>query len=246
MVCIELLYSEHSDTNINSDYNIRIFIANIYFRALSYGIFNGHCCCELYNDTNEEIMEPTSSVGVSATTLDETANIEIHVIGCQLEIHDDEEMARVIKSLFDPFVSNNKSQKKISNININNISLQSYSSLKCIIMTNSNNYNITKTKMYKSFSDDKNVYFIDMILLLELGDNNWIGIIFRNYTKNNNYIHIECQLNDTDICTSDVNSGRDRVRSLLRFTWSIFNETDQNNSGTMYTNVLTFYIFYYI
>ncbi len=34
--------------------------------------------------------------------------------------------------------------------------------------------------------------------------------------------------------------------SLLQFTWGIFNEIYQNKSGTMYTNVLIFYIFYYI
>ncbi len=131
----------------------------------------------------------------------------------------------------------NKSQREISNININkllyiknNISLQLYSSLKCIIMRN-NNYTITKTKLFTSFSDNKNIYFyIDTISLLELGNNNWIGIVFRNYSKNNNNIHIKCELGDTDICTSNINSERDRVRSLLRFTWGIFNES---NLGTI-------------
>ncbi len=78
-------------------------------------------------------------------------------------------------------------------------------------MTNNNNYTITKTltRFCKSISEDKNMYSIDTMLLLELGNNNWIGIVFRDYTNNNDYIQIECDLSNTDICTSDINSERD-------------------------------------
>merc|ERR1712176_367066 len=117
-----------------------------------------------------------------------------------------------------PSGSNSKLKLNVDNQRLiyakNTVSIQNYIDLKPIktkLTNKSRTFSISPQKLYEmvqksttfrpiiSFSEDKHKYYIDMILMVDIGKNDWIGIIFRDYNGDNNFHPIDLAIDCYDI-----------------------------------------------